>query len=111
MVKEMLTLPDTRTAAQCMRAIHHPLRKKILEYLDIEEVGTVTDIYISLRENQSWVSQHLWILREVGILTTSKEGKYIYYSIDYDRLAYITDIAHEMNDTVQLLRKRTAKNE
>lgn len=63
---------------------------------------TVTDIYIRMRMEQSVASQHIAILRQVGILKARRSGKYVYYLIDYEVLDYITDIAQEMDDKITL---------
>ena len=74
------------SAAEIMRAIAHPLRIKILEFIDQNESINVNKIYNTLKLEQSITSQHLRILRLAGIVKTDREGKFIHYSIDYDRL-------------------------
>jgi len=51
---------------------------------------TVTSIYIKLRLEQSVASQHLAILRRAGVVITERQGKFIYYSLDQDRLTQIS---------------------
>ena len=43
----------------------------------------VTELYVKLRLEQSVASQHLAILRKAGIVFTLRDGKFIYYSINY----------------------------
>jgi len=50
---------------------------------------TVTEIYVKLRLEQSVASQHLAILRRAGIVITTREGKFIFYTVDYNRLEQI----------------------
>ena len=57
---------------------------------------TVTDIYIKLRLEQSVASQHLAILRRSGVVVTDRQGKFIYYSLDKDRLAQISRLVEEL---------------
>jgi len=57
---------------------------------------TVTDIYIKLRLEQSVASQHLAILRRAGVVATDRHGKFIYYSLDKDRLAQISRLVEEL---------------
>lgn len=73
-----------RYSAELMRAIAHPLRLRILEYIDDQEVTQVNKIYNSLHIEQSICSQHLKTLRLAGVLTCEKEGKYMKYSINYE---------------------------
>jgi len=57
---------------------------------------TVTDIYIKLRLEQSVASQHLAILRRAGVVITERQGKFIYYSLDKDRLAQISKLVEDL---------------
>ena len=73
-------------AAEIMRAISHPLRMKILAFIDKNKTVHVNKIYNTLGLEQSITSQHLRILRAVDIVKTKREGKFIFYSINYDKI-------------------------
>ena len=75
-----------RESSEILRALAHPLRMKILEFIDQNEEINVNKIYNTLHLEQSITSQHLRILRMAGLVETQREGKYIYYSINYDRI-------------------------
>lgn len=77
------------TSSEVLRAIAHPLRMKILEFIDRNEEINVNKIYNTLNLEQSITSQHLRILRLAGLVTTQRDGKYIHYSIDYDKMASV----------------------
>jgi DNA-binding transcriptional ArsR family regulator len=64
--------------------------------LEDGETLTVTDIYIRLRLEQSVASQHLAILRRAGVVTTERQGKFIYYSINKNRLAQIGTLVEDL---------------
>ncbi len=70
-----------------LRAMAHPLRMKILEFIDKNKTINVNKIYNTLKLEQSITSQHLKILRASGLVHTHREGKYIHYTIDYPRMA------------------------
>ncbi|MFT5386437.1 MAG: DNA-binding transcriptional ArsR family regulator [Saprospiraceae bacterium] len=70
-------------SSEVLRALAHPLRMKILEFIDKHETINVNKIYNTLKLEQSITSQHLRILRLAGIVITTREGKFIHYSIDY----------------------------
>ena len=80
---------QVKKAAITLRAINHKLRQQIMRLLEENRKMTVTEIYVQLRLEQSVASQHLAILRRAGIVQTDREGKFIYYSINGDRLAFI----------------------
>ena len=71
-------------SSELMRALAHPLRLKILEFIDKHGTINVNKIYNTLKIEQSITSQHLRILRMAGVVSASREGKYILYTIDYN---------------------------
>lgn len=79
-----------------LRALNHKLRQQILKLLDEKRKVTVTETYIELRLEQSVTSQHLAILRRAGLVNAIREGKFIYYTINYKRIK-------EVNNFVELL--------
>jgi len=70
-------------STELMRALAHPLRLKILEFLDQNKNIQVNQIYNTLKIEQSIASQHLRILKNAGVLVADKDGKYMHYTIDY----------------------------
>lgn len=73
-------------AAEIIRALDHPLRKKMLILIDQYDSMTVTQLMIQLRIEFQAVSVHLKILRQAAVLTTERDGKSIYYRIDKNKL-------------------------
>jgi DNA-binding transcriptional ArsR family regulator len=87
-----------RSAVLVLRAINHELRRSIITLLENEVRMTVTDIYIKLRIEQSVASQHLAILRKAGIVAPNRDGKYIYYSLEKERLALVAELVANLSD-------------
>lgn len=79
-------LYNLKKAALVLRAINHKLRQQILKLIDESGKMTVTEIYVKLRLEQSVASQHLAILRKAGFVKTDRDGKFIYYSVNAERL-------------------------
>lgn len=75
-----------KKAALILRAINHKLRQQMLKMIDEKGKMTVTDLYVNLRLEQSVASQHLAILRKSGFVRTTRDGKFIYYSVNTNRL-------------------------
>ena len=73
-------------SADVLYALAHPLRLRILEFIDQNEKINVNKIYRALNIEQSITSQHLRILRLAGIVNAEKDGKFMHYSIHYDTL-------------------------
>jgi DNA-binding transcriptional ArsR family regulator len=89
-------LMNVKKAALILRAINHKLRQQILKLIDEQGRITVTEIYVKLRLEQSVASQHLAILRKAGFVNTDRDGKFIYYSVNTNRL-------EELNQFVESL--------
>jgi len=85
-----------KKAALVFRAINHPLRRQLLQLLHQNVRMTVTEIYIKLRLEQSVASQHLAILRKAGMVNTERQGKFIFYSVNYQRLKQVHQIAGDV---------------
>jgi len=73
-------------AASILRAISHPTRLRIIAFIDENKKINVNKIYGSLKLEQSITSQHLRILRDNEIVKTSREGKFIIYSLNYNKI-------------------------
>jgi len=71
-------------SSEILRALAHPLRMRILAFIDRNERINVNRIYNTLQLEQSITSQHLRILRLAGVVSAEKKGKYMTYSINYD---------------------------
>lgn len=100
MTNSLLTINDTsgsstslkieilkiKKAALILRAINHKLRQQIIKMINEQGKITVTELYVNLRLEQSVASQHLAILRKAGFVKTTRDGKFIYYSVNKTRL-------------------------
>ena len=77
------TLPNDRLlgqAAECLRALAHPMRLKILFLLESNRwtVGELADA-CSIRSHVA--SEHLRLMQRCGMLSVEKEGQKTYYQI------------------------------
>ena len=91
-----LELLNIKKAALMLRAVNHKLRQQILKVIDEKGKITVTELYQSLLLEQSVASQHLAILRKAGFVKTKRDGKFIFYSVNTNRLqelnAFVNDL-------------------
>lgn len=83
-------LHSIKIAGRICRAIQHPLRSKLLNYISGFPKTCVTDIYVHFKIEQSVASQHLAVLRQAGVVKTERSGKEILYSINDDNVNKIT---------------------
>lgn len=89
-------LLNVKKAALVLRAINHKLRQQILKQIDEQGKMTVTELYVKLRLEQSVASQHLAILRKAGLVKTNRDGKFIYYSVNTNRIEEINKLIEDL---------------
>jgi DNA-binding transcriptional ArsR family regulator len=89
-------LLNLKKASMILRAVNHKLRQQIMKLIDESGRMTVTEIYVKLRLEQSVASQHLAILRKAGFVKTDRDGKFIYYSINTDRLNELNEFVNSL---------------
>ena len=87
---------QVKKSSLILRALNHKLRQQVLKLLEEQSKLTVTEIYVQLRLEQSVASQHLAILRRAGIVKTQREGKFIYYLLNDQRLVAINACVVEL---------------
>jgi DNA-binding transcriptional ArsR family regulator len=92
--EEIDNLPDIdyyniKKAALVLRALNHQLRQQVIKTIHENKRITVTQLYIKVRLEQSVASQHLAILRKAGIVSTERDGKFIFYTINSSRIVAI----------------------
>ena len=78
------------------RAINHSLRQQMIELIHKNGKMIVTDIYITLRLEQPVASQHLAILRKEHFLKTERQGKRIFYSVNYPRMNQVYELSKKL---------------
>jgi DNA-binding transcriptional ArsR family regulator len=78
--------------AELLKALAHPVRLKILEILRDGE-QCVCHIEAVLGQRQSYISQHLMLLRKTGLVTDRKDGLRVYYSVNDHSVYAVLDVA------------------
>jgi len=89
-------LLEVKKAALVLRALNHKLRQQILKMIDESGKMTVTELYVKLRLEQSVASQHLAILRKAGFVKTDRDGKFIYYSVNINRMQELNQFVKQL---------------
>ena len=88
-----------KKAALVLRAINHTLRQKLLKTIHQKKRVPVTELYKTLRLEQSVTSTHLATLRKAGFVHVEREGRNIFYSLNYKRLHDIQAFVHRLIQT------------
>ncbi|MBD5389090.1 transcriptional regulator [bacterium] len=68
-------------AARGIAYIAHPVRLRILEFLDVNGHASVSAIASAVGIDQTIASQHLKKMRDAHLVTTTRRGIFIYYEI------------------------------
>jgi ArsR family transcriptional regulator, arsenate/arsenite/antimonite-responsive transcriptional repressor len=68
------------------QAIADPTRVRILSALLRAEL-CVCELVDALEVSQSTLSSHLQVLRQIGMVSTRKEGRWVYYSLEKRKAA------------------------
>ena len=85
-----------KSATLVTRAVNHKLRRQIITLLDANKRMHVSDIYSKLKLQQSVTSQHLALMRRAGIVETNREGRNIFYLLNYARLAEVANFVEHV---------------
>lgn len=97
MREEKVYIDETKltSAMDVLKAIAHPVRLSMVNFINDNDEVNVNRIYSELKLEQSITSQHLRVLRETGIVNTKREGKYIHYSVNTSKLATIGTLVND----------------
>ncbi|TQV78293.1 winged helix-turn-helix transcriptional regulator [Exilibacterium tricleocarpae] len=80
----------TRTTFDPFNAIAEPKRRALIEALAGRELS-VNEIAQRMGWNQPMVSKHLGVLKQVGLVTDRKEGRYRVYKVNAVQLKLIQE--------------------
>jgi DNA-binding CsgD family transcriptional regulator/DNA-binding transcriptional ArsR family regulator len=85
-----------KKAASVYRAIYHPLRLHIIEIIQKAGKVNVTPIIKKLKLEQSLVSMQLGILRKARFLKIEREGRNIFYSVNYQQINRVSKLTEKL---------------
>jgi ArsR family transcriptional regulator len=107
--KERLNLEMQRFKAEFFKALAHPLRIRILELLS-EGDKNVNELQSLIGSEGSAVSQQLTVLRSKNIVSGTKEGNKVVYSLKDPMIVELLAVARQifnnhLVDTITMLDK------
>lgn len=85
-----VTLPDVGRAARLFHALSDETRLKIVRMLSHGE-RCVCELQNVLDAAQSRLSFHLKTLKDAGLVSDRREGRWVYYALNRDALDEIAD--------------------
>ncbi len=99
---------DRARAARLFHALSDATRLAILDLLHDGE-HCVCDLQDALDAAQSRLSFHLKVLRDAGLVSDRKEGRWSYYAIVPETLAEVHDLVVELDPSARSGRGRTRR--
>jgi ArsR family transcriptional regulator len=104
----MATRTDTNLAraAELFHALSDQTRLSILQRLRMGE-RCVCDLTDALDAAQSRLSFHLKVLKEAGLVTDRREGRWTYYTLDAESLAEVTELVEAMASAPSAAERRS----
>ncbi len=77
--------------ADILKVISHPVRLRIIEFLEEREPVSVGRLREYLDIELSLLSHHINKMKDKGILQSYREGRKIYYSLSFTQITKIFD--------------------
>ncbi len=95
MTKTNLNQEIIKMRVQVCKSLANPIRMQIIDALKESEL-TAGDLACTIDVAAATLSQHLSILRNVGIIQSRREAKFIYYSLSDPRIIEACSIMAEV---------------
>jgi len=89
-------MPENNTPANLFKALMHPSRIAILEILRDGE-QCVCHLEAVLGYRQAYISQHLMVLRDAGLVEDRREGARIFYRVTRPEVYDLMDSATQLS--------------
>jgi len=89
-IMNMKNVDGETRIAEYLKILGAPFRIQILYSIGYGE-ACVCHLEAVLKRRQAYISQHLMVMRDAGVLETRREGKYIYYRVADRRLFKILE--------------------
>jgi DNA-binding transcriptional ArsR family regulator len=87
---------ELKQASAFFRAINNDYRCRMLQLIHSHSELTVKELYTRLRSDQSKASVHLAILRTANLVHARRDGKSVYYSVNYKQIEHLHYVAKEL---------------
>jgi ArsR family transcriptional regulator len=78
---------------ETFKALGDPVRVEILKLLK-ENPRTVSELVNNFDVSQPAISHHLAVLKSVGLVTSRRDGRVVYYSLNLDCVTAVCEFMH-----------------
>lgn len=90
-----MSRPLYQLKAEFFKTLGHPARIRVLELLSQRE-HAVSEMLPEVGIEPANLSQHLAVLRRMGLVTTRKEGSTVFYSLTSPQVAELLAVARQI---------------
>ncbi len=104
------TLPDLDTLSARLKALSDPHRLRILDRLRGGE-HCVCELMDVLDAGQSLLSFHLKTLKDAGLVTDRREGRWTHYALNAEALRHLEEFLRSLRRTTSERRWKTVCRE
>lgn len=102
-IDEEISEDVLQNIADILNSLAHPLRLKIILHL-YKNPASVSEMLQVLNVRQPNLSQHLTLLKRLRILKTKRQGRMVYYHLNYpeikDYILNILELLHKMQSNL-----------
>ncbi len=94
LIREPLTLEQSARLSGVFKALGDPVRLRLLSLIASHGGGEacVCDLTGEFDVSQPTISHHLKVLREAGLLTSERRASWVYYRVQPDVLAVLSQL-------------------
>lgn len=100
------TLVESNRAVRLFHALSDPTRLSILQHLRFGE-RCVCELTDSLDAAQSRLSFHLKVLKDAGLVTDRREGRWMYYTLSTDAFTEVAEYVESMASAPSAAERRS----
>jgi DNA-binding transcriptional ArsR family regulator len=103
-------ISPNKSQSELFKILSHPVRLSILEILRDGE-QCVCHMEAMLKRRQSYISQHLIVLREAGIVSDRQDGRNVYYRVIKPEIFAVLDAMTSLTGSHVRIAHRHANSE
>lgn len=101
MAKPRVVAEPRNLTVEVFRALGHPIRLELLAWIAARGPICVCHLQEELPYTQSRISKHLAILRRAGLVSTRREGTWVYYSAEEDAFEVAREFIDQVDDSLR----------
>lgn len=98
--------PSLARATRLFHALSDETRLRLIERLRSNGEECVCDLTDAFKTGQSRLSFHLKVLKESGLVTDRREGRWMYYSINKDAIEELEQVVEWLKEPSTAFRVR-----